>query len=137
MEDIEDDQELRANVNLYRDDDVIAALEAQMGQMTLDEKASNFDKDLKIGVTKVAGEERKVKAAKRKTAEGKNKQQLTEQQRAHFDKIQKANEKQKDEEDSDWESCEDDAPVIKLEELLDNLKIDDGEEKKGDDSEDY
>ena len=32
-------------------------------------------------------------------------------------------------EDSDWESVEEDAPVVRLEELLNNMKIDaDGEE---------
>lgn len=48
--------------------------------------------------------------------------------------INKANMKSKDEmdgkdEDSDWESVEEDAPAIKLEELLDNLKIDDNNDE--------
>lgn len=33
-----------------------------------------------------------------------------------------------DDDDSDWESAEEDAPAVRLEELLDNMKIDDGTE---------
>lgn len=53
--------------------------------------------------------------------------------------INKANMKSKDEmdgkdEDSDWESVEEDAPAIKLEELLDNLKIDDNNDEDEEES---
>jgi hypothetical protein len=37
LQDIEDDPEYRANFNLYKDDDVIGELEAQISKMTLDE----------------------------------------------------------------------------------------------------
>ena len=33
-----------------------------------------------------------------------------------------------EDDDSDWESAEEDAPAVRLEELLDNMKIDDGTE---------
>lgn len=33
--------------------------------------------------------------------------------------------REEDEESDNWESVEDDAPVVKLEELLGNMKIDD------------
>ena len=39
LQDLEDDPELRANVNLYKDDDIIGQLEAQISNMTLDEKS--------------------------------------------------------------------------------------------------
>lgn len=35
--------------------------------------------------------------------------------------------REEDEESDNWESVEDDAPVVKLEELLGNMKIDDGD----------
>jgi nonsense-mediated mRNA decay protein 3 len=37
LRDLEDDPELRANVNLYKDDDIMAELEAKMQKMGLDE----------------------------------------------------------------------------------------------------
>lgn len=36
LRDLEEDPELRANINLYKDDDIIAQLEAKMGGMTLE-----------------------------------------------------------------------------------------------------
>ena len=38
LRDLEDDPELRANVNLYKDDDVISKLIAQTNKMTLNEE---------------------------------------------------------------------------------------------------
>ena len=35
--------------------------------------------------------------------------------------------REEDEESDNWESVEDDAPVVKLEELLGNMKIEDSE----------
>lgn len=35
--------------------------------------------------------------------------------------------REEDEESDNWESAEDDAPVVKLEELLGNMKIEDGD----------
>ena len=72
LQDIEDDPEFRANVNLYRNDDIIGQLEAQIGKMTLDDaKQSNIKSDIEKGVSKVGNEERLVKKAVRKTAIGK------------------------------------------------------------------
>lgn len=69
LQDLEDDPELRANVNLYKDDDVIGELEAQIANMALDDKPSKLKADLESGT--IGG--RKVKTAARKTAIGKQK----------------------------------------------------------------
>lgn len=37
LQDIEEDPEMRANINLYKDDDVIASLERQLGGLNLTE----------------------------------------------------------------------------------------------------
>ena len=37
LQDIEEDPEMRANINMYKDDDVIAALEQQLGSLSLTE----------------------------------------------------------------------------------------------------
>jgi hypothetical protein len=52
-----------------------------------------------------------------------------EESRKINDKIIKANLKKKEEceNEDDWESVEEDAPIIKLEELLDNLKLGDSD----------
>ena len=42
---------------------------------------------------------------------------------------------EEDQDESDWESVEEDFPVVELEELLDNLKIDEGENFEDDDAE--
>ena len=137
MQDLEDDPELRANVNLYKDDDIIAQLEAKIGNMTLEDNAkeSTLKQDLDKGVSNVGGDHREVKKAVRKTAIGKAIQHQSEKNRLKSDMIIKANMKTKEEkrkvgadDDSDWESAEEDAPAIRLEELLDNLKIDDKNE---------
>ena len=44
--------------------------------------------------------------------------------------------KKGNEDDSDWEDVEEDFPHVKLEELLANLKLDDGPKKPQSDSED-
>lgn len=41
LRDLEDDPELRANVNLYRDDDIMAELESKMNKMGLDEETTS------------------------------------------------------------------------------------------------
>lgn len=94
------------------------------------------------GVSKIHGETRPVKQAVRKTAVGKAIQYQSEKQRLKLEAIQKANLKTKDDLDNDdsWESAEEDAPVIRLEDLLSNMKIDgdeeeDEEEEKEDDEE--
>lgn len=122
MQDLEDDPELRATVNLYKDDDVIAQLEAQIGNLKLED---DQPKDGRV-----------VKTAVRKTQAGKEKQQESEKEKAKNKAILKASlAKKPDDEGSEWESAEEDAPAIQLAELLDNMKIegesdDDDEESK-------
>ena len=60
LQDLEEDAELRQQVNLYRDDDVIKELEMKIQGMTLDDKVKEDEKD-----------QRQIKKAVRKTAEGK------------------------------------------------------------------
>lgn len=124
LQDLEDDPELRANVNLYRDDDVIAQLEKQIGSLKLEDEP----------VEQIDG--RTVKTAPRKTAAGKEKQVESAQERAKNKAILKASiakNKGDDSEGSGWESVEEDAPAIKLTELLGNMKLDAG----SDDDEDH
>ena len=68
--------------------------------------------------------------ATRKTAEGKQAQSLQEKARKKDQAMFKATLKKKDEDDdSDWESVEEDYPHVRLEELLDNLTLDGGNEE--------
>ena len=69
----------------------------------------------------------------RKTAIGKAKEFQAEKIRKQNEKVLEANLKPKGDDDSDWESAEEDAPVIKLEELLGNMNI--GEEDSDDQKE--
>ena len=71
---MEDDPELRANVNLYKDDDIIAQLEDKISKMNLEEKDSKVKEAIGKGQIKVGENERVVKGAVRKTAIGKAKQ---------------------------------------------------------------
>ena len=41
LQDIEEDPEMRANINLYKDEDVINELEAQLAGMSINESAAN------------------------------------------------------------------------------------------------
>ena len=65
-----------------------------------------------------------MKAA-RKTGQGKQNEKDAETNRKKNELLFKATLKKQDE-DSDWESVEEDFPHVKLEELLANLKLDDG-----------
>lgn len=100
---------------MYRDEDVMKDLESRIGGMSLEDK----------GPSK---EGRVIKKAVRKTAEGKESAVKAERQRQKNKLLLKANLKDKKTEkegddDSDWESVEEDAPVVKLEELLANMNI--------------
>ena len=133
LQDIEDDPEFRASVNLYKNDDIIRQLEAKVNSMSLNDMPSTLKDDLDKGVSKTTGQEREVKTAVRKTAIGKAIQHQSEKQRQQSQQFIKANMKtieEKGDGDSEWESAEEDAPAIKLEELLDNLKIDDAPEEE-------
>jgi len=149
LNDIEEDADIRQNVNLYKDDDVIGELEKQLAGLALDDKKpeasvekSSVAQALDKGQATVNGKERKVVKVARKTAAGKAQQGDAEDRRVKDKALFKATLKKKPEdEDSGWESVEEDFPIVKLEELLENLKLDDGpkigadsddeEEKKG------
>jgi len=89
LQDLEDDPELRANVNLYKDDDIIGQLEAKIGKMTLED--SSLKQDLAKGSSNIGGQERKVSTGVRKTAIGKAKAFQEEKQRQQSDLLIKAN----------------------------------------------
>lgn len=109
-----------------------------MAAMDLDERPkpekSPLGEVLDSGVAKIGGTERKIVKATRKTDAGKlaaaEKEKLRQKDAALFQAtLKKKSEmvKENDSDDSDdWEDVEEDFPHVKLEELLDNLKIDDG-----------
>ena len=109
----------------------MAELESKMQKMGLDDvAASQLSKDLDKGTANVGGQERQIKSAVRKTAIGKAKAYQMEKERQKSEALYKASLNMRDEldDDSDWESVEEDAPAIKLEELLGNLQIKDDDE---------
>lgn len=135
LQDIEEDPEMRANINLYKDEDVIAQLEAQLGGLSLTNEPSTTsgkspnDVALEKGQAVVGGQTRKVVKAKRSTEESQLEQKRQQQIRKRDTDIFKATLKKKgevagDEEDSDWEDVEEDYPGVKLSELLDGLTLD-------------
>ena len=76
LQDIEDEPEFRAHMNIYRNDDVIAQLEKKIQNLDLEEKKveirkSPLQQDLDAGIAKVEGKERKVVKGSRKTNDGK------------------------------------------------------------------
>ena len=62
---------MRANINLYKDDDVIGQLEAQLGGLSLNDgpKSGKSPNDLALdsGKASIGGQERKVVKAKRQS----------------------------------------------------------------------
>ena len=77
---------------------------------------------------------REIKEIKRKTDKGKQSQKDAEDERIKGDKLFQASlKKNKDEDGDSWESVEEDAPAIKLGELLENMKINDDDESGDDD----
>lgn len=46
LRDLEDDPEMRQNVNLYKDEDVIARLERQVAGMSLNDEQSKLSKQM-------------------------------------------------------------------------------------------
>lgn len=98
-----------------------------------DDPSTKLIGDFAKGTPKIEGEERQIKLAKRTTSEGQKAAIEAEKQRKKNDQIFKASLKKKDQDDdSDWESVEEDAPVIQLADLLDNLQI---EGESGDEEE--
>lgn len=73
MQDIEEDPELRGQIDLYKNEDVIRELEKKMAGIDLD-KQSTVATTLEKGKGKVAGEERRVAKGARKTEQGRLKQ---------------------------------------------------------------
>lgn len=71
LQEIEEDPEMRQNINLYKDDDVVAMLEKQLNSMTLEEKMASgkspSDAALDAGEAKVGNTVRKVVKARRTT----------------------------------------------------------------------
>lgn len=67
MQDIEEDPEMRAHINIYKDEDVIAELEKKLAGLDLEgtAKASPISEAMEQGTAVVAGQERKVVAGKR------------------------------------------------------------------------
>ena len=116
LQDIEEEPELRQQFNLYKDEDIIKELESKIGGLTLEDK-----------------DQKPIKIAKRKTEKGKESAKAAMENRNKNKLIEKSNMKQKQineaDDDSDWESAEEDAPFVQLGELLSNMKIacDDGD----------
>lgn len=138
LRDIEDEPELRQQIALYRNEDVIGELEKKIAQLDLEDtvKKSPLQEELDKGNTKVGKEDRKVTKGVRKTTQGKNKHLETEEQRIKNQKLLKANLKKKAEvQDDEYESPEEDAPQVKIEDLLADLKIEDGKGGDNDDEE--
>lgn len=84
-----------------------------------------------VGKTVVGGLERKVVSGDRKTKAGKESAQQSEAQRQKEKALFKATLKKQPTQaqgdaEEEWEDVEEDFPHVKLEELLDNLRIDDG-----------
>ena len=100
--------------------------------MSLEDTPSDLKKDLTKGITAKTGETRVVKEGVRKTDAGKSKAGQAEKDRMKSDQIIKANMKQKEDQESEesWESAEEDAPAIRLEELLGNMKIEGSEDEE-------
>jgi len=70
IQDIEDDPEIRGQIDLYQNKDVIKQLEMQIAGMNLDEEMAKPTK----AAAKTGKEERKTVKVARKTKEGKEKQ---------------------------------------------------------------
>ena len=75
LDDIEEDPEIRANVNKYKDEEVIEELLGKLSlnptEEKLDVKKSPMLDALDKGEAKVEGQQRKVVKGARKTAQGK------------------------------------------------------------------
>ncbi len=70
-------------------------------------------------------QDRKIVTVDRKTKQGKEQQAGAEAQRLKEKALFKATLKKEDSGSDGWEDVEEDFPHVRLEELLDNLKIDD------------
>lgn len=136
MQDIEEDPEMRQNIMLFKDEEVIDELEKQLAGLTLDDKTPTAKSPLQDaqekGSVQVGTEQRKVVTADRKTKQGQVNAKLAEEKRRKNKELFRATLKKQTEgaaDDSDegdeWEDIEEDFPHVKLEELMENLKIND------------
>ena len=74
MQDIEEDPELRGQIDLYKNEEVINELEKKLAGMNIEQQASEKSKtqaELDAGIAKVGSEERRLAKGSRKTQEGK------------------------------------------------------------------
>jgi hypothetical protein len=94
MQDIEEDPELRGQIDLYKNEEVINELEKKLAGMNLEQQLasdkSKTQQELDAGLTKVGSEERRLAKGNRKTQEGKQKQAETEESRKKNEAIIKA-----------------------------------------------
>jgi hypothetical protein len=86
------------------------------------------------GKAMVGSKERKIVTADRKSKKGQEEKKAAEAKRLKEKALFKATLKKAADagegSDEDWEDLEEDFPHVKLEELLDNLKLDDGDEEE-------
>lgn len=113
LQDLEEDPELRSQINLYKNKKIMEELENKLARVALNDKI----KEIKDG-NKVI-QKKKVLTAKRKTDKG---EQL-QKEKAENDK--KTKEFMAAIVDDDESEVEEDFPAVNLEELMENLKIDD------------
>lgn len=107
-----------------------------MAKMSLEKQAkkSPIGEALEKGQFTVGSEMRKIVSAKRQTAAGQQSKMDKEEKRQKSQALFKATLRNKgNNSDDDWESVdsiEEDFPVMELEELLDGLKLDEGNDKE-------
>lgn len=117
IQDIEDEPELRHQIDLFRNDDVIKQLESKLAGMNLEEEKQKAEGKVKEE-KKTTKDKRKVATAVRKTKEGQKKQSENQASKRKNDLLIKATMKDKqDDNDSDWESAEEDYQHIQIDEL--------------------
>jgi hypothetical protein len=126
LQDIEEDPELRAQIDLYKNEDVINELEKKLAGMNIEEEAkkSNVQAAIDSGKKQVGGDERKIVKGARKTEGGRLKHAESEESRKREEALIKATLKEKHEkgegvDEDGWDSVEEDFPHIKMDELKD------------------
>lgn len=123
LNEIEEDPDLRQNIQLYRDEDQIDALTKQFGEMELKEQSAPPEETkTEFKTVKVQGKERKVLVMGKK-----EEKKLTEEEiRLKMEKkaLEKFQEKLKEKSKEEGDEIEDDFPVIELTELMADLKLD-------------
>eukprot|EP00344_Euplotes_crassus_P007682 CAMPEP_0197012248 /NCGR_PEP_ID=MMETSP1380-20130617/61826_1 /TAXON_ID=5936 /ORGANISM="Euplotes crassus, Strain CT5" /LENGTH=606 /DNA_ID=CAMNT_0042435581 /DNA_START=28 /DNA_END=1848 /DNA_ORIENTATION=+ len=113
LQQLEEDPELRQNINLYPDRGIMSDLESKFSMMNLEEKKKEIADANKLIKKK------KIVKAKRKTEKGKELHKEAQINKAKVKMYMKAI---KEDDESD---LEEDFPVVQMTELLDNLKLED------------